>query len=161
MTIVTEMKTGMGVKISAALTVAAVLLVLSAAAVAEDAVLDGLSVGDSFIRPERVVPHEEVEVKLIIENEGDAPVTCMESLSVNGEEIERRELTLSAQWETSTLFYLIIPDGGAYLLTYDVISPDGSERRTLWEGEIQIDEASVTGVSLTIRGRLNISPPFP
>ncbi|MBN1880673.1 MAG: hypothetical protein JW885_00755 [Deltaproteobacteria bacterium] len=151
----------MSVRISQALKIAVALFLVSTAAVADDTALEDLSVGDSFIRPERIVPHEEVEVKLIVENKGNFPVTCMESISVNGEEIERRELSLSAQWETSTLFYIIIPTEGAYLLTYDVLSPDGSERRTLWEGEMHVDEAPLTGVYLTISGRLGVSPPFP
>ena len=152
---------GYGVRISSILVVMIAAFLLSTAAIAEDTVLDNLSVGDSFIRPESVVPHEEVEVKLIVSNRDSKPITCMESISVNGEEIERRELTLSAQWETSTLFYIFIPQEGEYLLTYDVISPDGSVRRTLWEGEIQIETAPVTGVLLTISGRLGVSPPFP
>ena len=160
-TIMADMRTGVIMKISSALTVIAILFLLSSSAVAGDTVLDDLSVGDSFIRPERLVPHEEVEIKLIVSNRGNTPVTCMESISVNGEEIEQRELSLSAQWETSTLFYIFIPTDGDYVLTYDVISPDGSERRTLWEGDIHIDTATVTGVLLTISGRLGVSPPFP
>lgn len=161
MTIMANIRIGSRVRISPVLAVMAVLLFLSNAGLADDTALDDVSVGDSFIRPDRIVPHEKVEVKLMVSNRGSSPVTCMESISVNGEEIERRELTLSAQWETSTLFYIYFPQEGEYLLTYDVISQDDSERRTLWEGEIQSDVAPVSGVLLTISGRLRISPPFP
>ena len=155
------MRNMMKIKISQVLTIVAVLFLISNTVFADDNSLDNLSVGDSFIRPDRVVPHEEVEIKLMVANRGNTPVACMESISVNGEEIERRELSLSAQWETSTLFYIVFPREGDFLLTYDVISLDGSERRTLWHGEMHTDEATVTGVFLTISGRLGISPPFP
>jgi len=160
-TTMADMRIGIVARISPVLTGLAVLFLSATAVVADDAALDDLSVGDSFIRPERIVPHEEVEIKLMVSNQGDVPVTCMESITVNGEEIERRELTLSAQWETSTLFYILFPQEGEYLLTYDVLSPDGSKRRTLWEGKIDSDTATVTGVLLTISGRLGVSPPFP
>jgi len=139
-----------------------VSIVVSIAAPAGASDLGDIAVGDSFIRPEPIVLSEEVEVKLIVKNGGDTQITCMESISANGTEIERRELSLSPHWETSTLFYIIFPGEGEYLLTYDVISMDGTERQTLWEGTVGADAAAPTsGVYLTIRGRIDMSPPFP
>jgi hypothetical protein len=156
------MKRGVVMRISSILTGVAISIVISIVTLAGDAALDDITVGDSFIRPEPIVPSENVEVKLIVKNEGNTQITCMESISVNGTEIERRELSLSPHWETSTLFYIIFPEGGEYTLTYDVISLDGAERRTLWEKAIGADDTAPTsGVYLTIRGRIDMSPPFP